>query len=82
MGPSAVRVAGLNARVASLGYEVEDLGNIPVVQAEATPEGQAGILADYGITEKTMGAPVRPSMETKIIGATTERDHIRRFNNH
>ena len=41
MGPSAVRVASLNARVASLGYEVEDLGNIPVVQAEATPEGDA-----------------------------------------
>ena len=28
MGPSALRVANLNARVASLGYEVEDLGNI------------------------------------------------------
>ena len=28
MGPSAVRVANLNARVASLGYDVEDLGNI------------------------------------------------------
>src|ERR1700722_15728034 len=41
MGPSALRVANLNARVASLGYEVEDLGNIPVVQAEASPEGDA-----------------------------------------
>ena len=39
MGPSAVRVASLNARVASLGYEVEDLGNIPVEQAEAWPAG-------------------------------------------
>ena len=28
MGPSAVRVASLNSRVASLGYEVDDLGNI------------------------------------------------------
>ena len=37
MGPSALRVASLNARVASLGYEVEDLGNIPVEQAEAAP---------------------------------------------
>jgi arginase len=41
MGPSALRVASLNARVASLGYEVEDLGNIPVEQAEASPEGDA-----------------------------------------
>ncbi len=39
MGPSALRVAGLNARVASLGYVVEDLGNVPVEQAEAWPEG-------------------------------------------
>ena len=39
MGPSAVRVANLNARLASLGYVVEDLGNVPVEQAEASPEG-------------------------------------------
>jgi arginase len=38
MGPSAMRVANLNARVASLGYTVEDLGNVPVEQAEALPE--------------------------------------------
>jgi arginase len=39
MGPSAMRVANLNARVAALGYTVEDLGNVPVEQAEASPEG-------------------------------------------
>ncbi|SPF42737.1 putative Arginase [Candidatus Sulfopaludibacter sp. SbA4] len=39
MGPSALRVANLNARVAALGYEVADLGNIHVEQAETAPEG-------------------------------------------
>jgi len=39
MGPSAMRVANLNARVASLGYVVEDRGNVPVEQAEVAPEG-------------------------------------------
>jgi arginase len=39
MGPSALRVAGLNARLAALGYQVEDLGNVHVEQAEAAPEG-------------------------------------------
>jgi arginase len=34
-----MRVANLNARVASLGYVVEDRGNVPVEQAEAAPEG-------------------------------------------
>ena len=41
MGPSAMRVANLNQRVASLGYQVEDLGNLPVEQREASPEGPA-----------------------------------------
>lgn len=39
MGPSAVRAASLHARLSSLGYDVEDLGNIDVVQPEAiTPK--------------------------------------------
>lgn len=39
MGPSAVRVANLNGRLAELGYIVDDLGNVPVVQPESQPEG-------------------------------------------
>lgn len=39
MGPSALRLAGLNSRLASLGYEVEDLGNVAVAQQESTPTG-------------------------------------------
>jgi arginase len=39
MGPSAVRVANLNQRLKTLGYEVSDLGNIPVEQPESLPGG-------------------------------------------
>jgi arginase len=39
MGPSALRLAGLNQRLALLGYEVEDLGNVAVAQQESTPTG-------------------------------------------
>lgn len=39
MGPSALRLAGLNARLESLGYEAEDLGNLSVAQQESTPSG-------------------------------------------
>jgi arginase len=39
MGPSALRLAGLNAKLASLGYEIEDLANVSVVQQESTPTG-------------------------------------------
>ena len=37
MGPSAVRVAGLGRRLTALGYQVSDLGNIEVAQAESLP---------------------------------------------
>jgi arginase len=39
MGPSAVRVAGLQARLEALGHTVEDAGNIPVAIAEQQNEG-------------------------------------------
>lgn len=39
MGPSALRMAALNRRLAALGYEVEDMGNVAVEQQESLPEG-------------------------------------------
>lgn len=41
MGPSAIRTAGLNARLEGLGYRVEDLGNIGVEQPESSKPGSA-----------------------------------------
>ena len=39
MGPSAFRVASLDKKLKALGYDVEDMGNVPVDQQENTPEG-------------------------------------------
>jgi arginase len=39
MGPSALRLAGLDERVAALGYEFVDLGNVQVEQPESLPVG-------------------------------------------
>ncbi|MGH9672937.1 MAG: arginase [Bryobacteraceae bacterium] len=39
MGPSAIRLAGLHQKLASLQYEVEDLGNVPVDHQETVPAG-------------------------------------------
>jgi len=39
MGPSAMRVAGLEAKLEALGYEVKDGGNVPVALAETKSEG-------------------------------------------
>jgi len=41
MGPSALRVAGLNQKLAELGYQAEDLGNVVVDQPESLPTGPA-----------------------------------------
>jgi len=39
MGPSAVRVAGLEARLEAIGHKVEDAGNVAVAIAEQKKEG-------------------------------------------
>src|SRR3954453_4070881 len=39
MGPSAVRVAGLEARLEALGHSVEDGGNVAVAMPEQKKEG-------------------------------------------
>jgi arginase len=39
MGPSVIRIAGLNGALTRLGYEVTDVGNISVKPPEALPRG-------------------------------------------
>src|SRR6201997_184452 len=51
MGPSAVRVAGLEARLEALGHEVKDGGNIGVAIAETKPAGQENARYLKEITE-------------------------------
>ena len=57
---------------------LKDRGAIPFIvpamgsHGGATPDGQARVLADYGVTEKLTGAPIRPSMEVKLIGQTDD----------
>ncbi len=38
----------------------------------ATAEGQASVVADYGITEPLVGAPIKASMDTKFLGVTDD----------
>jgi len=38
----------------------------------ATAEGQADVLAHYGITEQAMGSPIRSSLEVVSLGETSE----------
>jgi hypothetical protein len=38
----------------------------------ATPEGQAAILAEYGITQSNVGAPIKASLEVKLLGKSED----------
>jgi hypothetical protein len=42
----------------------------------ATAEGQRALLAGYGITEESMGCPIRATMETVYLGDTPNGMHI------
>ncbi|HEY7388969.1 MAG TPA: arginase [Bryobacteraceae bacterium] len=77
MGPSAVRVANLNARLAALGYQVEDFGNVPVRQAEATPEGDthAKYLPQIVSTCQTLAVQVKGALEQGSMPLVLGGDH-------
>ena len=51
MGPSAVRVAGLEARLEALGHMVTDGGNVPVAIAETRNAGEANAKYIHEIRE-------------------------------
>jgi arginase len=77
MGPSALRVANLNARVAALGYVVEDLGNVPVEQAEASAEGHphAKYLSQIAGTCQRLGLLVEDALSRGSVPLVLGGDH-------
>jgi arginase len=77
MGPSALRVANLNKRVAALGYEVEDLGNVPVEQAESLPEGpeRAKYLPQIAATCRRLARMVEQALTEGRVPLVLGGDH-------
>lgn len=71
-------IANLSVIVAAVLDELRAVGARPFIipamgsHGGATPEGQAEILASYGITKEAMGVPVHPSMEVREIGTSAE----------
>ncbi len=77
MGPSAMRVANLNSRLATLGYEVIDLGNVHVDQPEAAPEGhpRAKYLPQIAATCTRLGQQVSDALEKGSMPLVLGGDH-------
>jgi arginase len=77
MGPSAVRVANLYAKLASMGYTVEDLGNVSVEQAESVPDGPANAkyLPQIAATCEQLAAQVEAAISSDKFPIVIGGDH-------
>ncbi|HTR45831.1 MAG TPA: arginase [Verrucomicrobiae bacterium] len=77
MGPSALRVAGLQSRLKQLGRQVEDAGNIVVPQAEEQPYGErkARYLDEIAQTCKGLADMVRKSLDEDMLPLVLGGDH-------
>ena len=77
MGPSALRVAGLNARIAELGFAVEDAGNLPVPIREMQSVGnhKAKYLAEIAESCQRQAAWVQRTLRQGWLPLVLGGDH-------
>jgi len=77
MGPSALRVAGLQARIKQLGHQVEDIGNLSVKQPEEMPYGEkrAKYIEEIADACKDLGTAVQKSLEDGYMPLVLGGDH-------
>jgi len=77
MGPSALRVAGLQSRLKQLGRQVEDIGNIPVKQPEEQHYGEknAKYLDEISETCKGLAEIVRRTLDEDLFPLVLGGDH-------
>jgi arginase len=77
MGPSALRVAGLNQGIRSLGYAVEDLGNVHVPNPHSSNPGdpRARFLDEIASTCEEVAVKVRAAMESGGLPIVLGGDH-------
>jgi arginase len=77
MGPSALRVAGLQARLKQLGRQVEDIGNVQVPQPEEQPYGEkrARYLDEISQACKGLADAVKKTLDEDMIPLVLGGDH-------
>jgi arginase len=77
MGPSALRVAGLQPKLKQLGRQVEDVGNIQVPQPEEQPYGEkkARFLGEIAETCKGLAEAVKKTLDEDQFPLVLGGDH-------
>ncbi len=87
IGVGSRGVANIDVAVKALVDGIKSKGGKPFIfpamgsHGGATVEGQTGVLANYGVTEERMGAPVRATMDTVVVGTLDDGTelHVDRF---
>lgn len=75
-------ISNLQAIVASVLELLRAAGALPFIvpamgsHGGATPDGQKELLAEYGITEATLGVPIRAAMEARCLGRTEDEVEV------
>ena len=78
VGAGSRGITNIDVAIKSVVDYLKEIGSKPFVfpamgsHGGATPAGQKDILAHYGITEETMGVPVRATMEVVEVSRTTD----------
>ncbi len=78
VGVGSRGITDIREIVAAVLAELKAAGTLPFIlpamgsHGGATPEGQTELLESYGITEASMGVPIRASLEVREVGTTVE----------
>lgn len=78
VGVGSRGITNLPAIVAGVLDQLRSVGASPFIipamgsHGGATPEGQREVLESYGITEETMGVPIRASLEVRQLGESED----------
>src|SRR6202142_4110392 len=77
MGPSAPRVAGLQAKLKHLGRQVEDIGNVAVPQPEEQHYGEknAKYLDEIAQACRGLADTVKKSLDEEMVPLVLGGDH-------
>ncbi|HET8677246.1 MAG TPA: arginase [Blastocatellia bacterium] len=77
MGPSAIRIAGLNQAIALLGHEVTDAGNVHVNPPEALTQttARARFLPEIAAASEELALMVEASLDEETVPVVLGGDH-------
>jgi arginase len=77
MGPSAIRIAGLNQALAFLGCEVTDAGNVNVAPPEAVSQAhaRARYLPEIAAASEELARMVEAALDEEVVPVVLGGDH-------